>query len=457
MQTANPQITGTSHGQQSREAHPGTIAPGPLKIARIDASEQLKRILDDPARAVTEHSVIIPMSGVLSGAPARGRIDRGTGIGRGGGSSGGTASDSPTPANPGSDTTPANGSGAVIAVANVHLLFWGDAWLSSTTQPSMTDVIAAVTTLLSGPFLGDLRQYGVKHAQVADTAVVGLGLNPTPPANITADDALTLVAALIREGLLPTLTNAPEYSEVFGLITPSTPAAPNTWGFGGFHNYGADAQGKNIYFFVVGSAGSITDGITIGVSHELVECCTDPDFNEIKFSNSGENEIADICEDQTGYVNGVHAQKYWSQTEKACVLPTQPNATGPTGSNRVLNLAAKVTINAGGKSAKSATFDVTRVVTVNNNQTSAVAVVTTPAVNTLSANIVLDFTWNADFSVSVSFSSGFFLGLNSVTSYKNSFKLQPGATEFYSVDHEIDNNTDTCTITFNVNNTIAAT
>ena len=449
--TAN-QPSASSFGKHHSSSTPAEPPDAPKSVRHVDATALAKRILDDPARVIPSGAVLVPMSGEVSGTPERGRIDRGRGLVGGGGPVRGAPSDSPTPANPGSETTPANGNGAVIAVANVHVLFWGDAWLSASTQPAMSDVTTALTALVSGPFLRDLKQYGVRHAQIADSYVVDLGLTSAPPVNFTQADCVTLISLLISEGILPALTDAGAYQEVFALLPPPVPDAPNSWGFTGFHNYGTNAQGRKIFYLVVNSSGSITNGITVGMSHELVECCTDPDFNEIKFSNSGENEICDVCEDQTGYVNGVEVQKYWSDSEKACVLPTQPSAVGPAGSDRVLNLSATITIKSGSGNPKLETYDFSRVVTVNNNQKSAVAIVTTPGVNTLSANIVLDFAWNADFSVDVNFSSAFFLGLNSITGYSNSFSLQPGYTEFYTVGHEIDNNTDTCAINFSVNN-----
>jgi hypothetical protein len=449
-----PTIAATSFGKSLpgnsiAKADSGNVrAP----IREIDASLIVQRILKSRAEPKADDVIIMPMSGELSGKLARGRIDHGLGGGIGGRKN----SDDPSPANPGSDTTPNNGNGAVIADANIHLLFWGDAWLSGSTQPTMSSVSDAFVSLLGGPFLGRLRQYGVEHAQIADSAVVNLGLNTAAPTNFTHADCVTLVEALISEGLLPTLTNAPGFNEVFALILPSAPGSGGGWSFSGFHNYAANSQGKNVYYLAVTSTGQALDAITACFSHEIVECCTDPDFNEIKFSNSGENEIADICENQFGYVNGVNAQKYWSQNEAACVLPTKPDASGPAGSDRALDISAKVTINAGGSAPKSSTFSFSRVVAVDNNQTTAMAVLTTPAVKGLSANVVMNFSWNSDTSVSVSFSSAFFSGLNSVTSYTNSFDLKPNWTEFYTVGHEMDNNFNTCAITFNVNNNVTS-
>jgi hypothetical protein len=70
----------------------------------------------------------------------------------------------------------------------------------------MTAVIDALNALVGGPYLGRLTQYGVNHAQIADSAVVDLGLSTSAPANFTHADCVTLIEALISEGLLPALT-----------------------------------------------------------------------------------------------------------------------------------------------------------------------------------------------------------------------------------------------------------
>jgi hypothetical protein len=73
----------------------------------------------------------------------------------------------------------------------------------------------------------------------------------------------------------------------------------------------------------------------------------------------------------------------------------------------------------------------------------------------MSANIVINLTWNSDFSLSASFTSEFFHGLNPVTKGANSFTLKPDWFEYCTVGHEPAKIADTCTITFNVSNSRA--
>jgi hypothetical protein len=58
-------------------------------------------------------------------------------------------------------------------------------------------------------------------------------------------------------------------------------------------------------------------------SHELVEALSDPEGNGIQVNPTNANnwnEVGDVCQ-STGLVNGVTVQSYWSQTDKACVIP----------------------------------------------------------------------------------------------------------------------------------------
>jgi len=68
------------------------------------------------------------------------------------------------------------------------------------------------------------------------------------------------------------------------------------------------------------------DTITVSLSHELVEACTDPEDDgwTIKGRSSPSAEICDICEKTTGRVNGVLVQGYWSVQHNACIIPLAP-------------------------------------------------------------------------------------------------------------------------------------
>jgi hypothetical protein len=66
------------------------------------------------------------------------------------------------------------------------------------------------------------------------------------------------------------------------------------------------------------------DSLTPIFSHELVEACTDPEGDGIQVNprnDSNWNEIGDVC-CSTARLNGVLVQSYWSDRDKACIIPT---------------------------------------------------------------------------------------------------------------------------------------
>jgi hypothetical protein len=375
-------------------------------------------------------------------------FDQGAGTGGGGGGN----SDNPSPANDNKPHTTSNGGGNVIQNANIHLLFWGNVWNSSTTTPNVAAVVNAVDDLVNGTFFNELSQYGVRGAQVADANIIG----PDPGTDFTSQ-CPGIVLALINEGLYPAITNAAGYNELFAFILPPGVGGvtPNS-GWAGDHTFATTSAGKNVYYLWVNNDENLSD-ITAGLSHEIAESCTDPDGNEIQINprnSSNWNEISDICENQYGTVNSVTVQKYWSDSSNACVIPTKPNSPVPTGASRAVSISAKFTINTNvnTSSPQSTWFEFSRTAILDNNGTSREVVLTTPGFDAFSANVVMSIAWHNDFSIGVSFTSAFFQGVNLRSTYANTFSLPAGWWENYEVWHAINNGADKCDITFTVTN-----
>src|SRR5262245_32323291 len=61
--------------------------------------------------------------------------------------------------NPLANITVSNGGGAIIRNVPVQLLFWGSAWRTD-PNPSIYSVIDAVRSMVTGPYLSRLAQYG---------------------------------------------------------------------------------------------------------------------------------------------------------------------------------------------------------------------------------------------------------------------------------------------------------
>src|SRR4029077_20206064 len=57
-------------------------------------------------------------------------------------------------------TSTTDGGGRVLTDVEVILCFWGSAWHSNPPpSPSRTQIETAITGILTGPFMGGLRQY----------------------------------------------------------------------------------------------------------------------------------------------------------------------------------------------------------------------------------------------------------------------------------------------------------
>ena len=62
--------------------------------------------------------------------------------------------------------------GGVVRNVHVQLIFFGSAWAASTTIPSISQVTAAVQSILAGPYMSYLAQYGVSRGTLRGTTLV---------------------------------------------------------------------------------------------------------------------------------------------------------------------------------------------------------------------------------------------------------------------------------------------
>src|SRR5262245_40640693 len=98
----------------------------------------------------------------------------------------------------------------------VYLIFWGSGWTSSTT-PSTTAVTNAASTLLSGPYLSRLSQYGsgLGHAHFVKSVID----SSDPSAAVFTDaDVRKVVERAIDTGVLPD-THATANIPIYAVVT----------------------------------------------------------------------------------------------------------------------------------------------------------------------------------------------------------------------------------------------
>jgi hypothetical protein len=212
--------------------------------------------------------------------------------------------------------------GPVIPHVRLILVFWGTWWNSTSAVPSVGQMTDAVVNILTGPYMSSLSQYreiGSGFLQSSIVVSTAIGNSPaSPPASFSNTDISTLLSNMIAAGLMP--GPAADAELLYMVMLPPGVTQP---GLLGEHTY-ADFNGTNLHFGWVANGGSL-DSVTWVFSHELVESCTDPEGSAITGTGCNQGgwcEIGDVCTGNTAVINGVTVQRYWSQFDQACVVPT---------------------------------------------------------------------------------------------------------------------------------------
>jgi hypothetical protein len=105
-------------------------------------------------------------------------------------------------------------------------------------------------------------------------------------------------------------------------VTSNT--SPNFVGEHSFFSF----NNTNVHYAWVTNDGALNNFNSVPriFSHELVEACSDPEGTAIQISPANPtswNEIGDAC-NSTAFLDGVLVQSYWSQIDRACIIPTGP-------------------------------------------------------------------------------------------------------------------------------------
>ena len=220
-----------------------------------------------------------------------------------------------------SDSVSYHGGPRVQTVA-LELVFWGPAWNQVATTPSMAQITDAVSQILAGPYLYELKQYGYQSAAIHGTTVVA----SAPPSPYTYEDIANMIWNLIDQGEFPE-PDDPGGNIFFMVFMGRGTTGPA--GEGGAHGGASDYDFPwDVDEGWVGyvQAGGI-DFVTEVFSHELVEGITDPHPKDGEISwtmertLNGGNEIGDACRHSSDRLNGITVQAYWSERQKSCVIP----------------------------------------------------------------------------------------------------------------------------------------
>jgi len=227
-------------------------------------------------------------------------------------------------------TTTSNDGGAIIADVSLQLLFWGSSW-NSNPSPSIGEVVNAVNSILQGPYLSGLGQYGVGGGSLKGAWIV-TGREPNNP--FSDDDVHSIISDLIDQGSFPE-PDDPGGRNLYMFILPANVHSNNPK-HTGEHMYDTDFDLPfdidKTWFGWVTHNGTL-DSLTPIFSHELVEACTDPEGDAVQVNprnDSDWHEIGDVC-CSNARVNGVLVQSYWSDQDLACIIPTAlPEISAPS-------------------------------------------------------------------------------------------------------------------------------
>jgi hypothetical protein len=215
--------------------------------------------------------------------------------------------------------------GPVIPHVRLILVFWGAWWNTTTSVPTVGQVTDAVVNILTGPYMTSLAQYrsiGSGYLQSSVVISEAIGSSPaSPPSAFTNTEVETLLTDMLTAGLIP--GPASDSNLLYLVMMPQGASQP---GLLGEHTY-FDYNGTNLHYGWVANSGSSLGAVTWVLSHELVESVTDPEGSAVTgtgCTGSGWCEIGDVCNGNTAVVNGVTVQRYWSQFDKQCVVPSDP-------------------------------------------------------------------------------------------------------------------------------------
>lgn len=222
--------------------------------------------------------------------------------------------------------------GMVKTAVHVGLVFWGTAWGSNLTVPSMGNVINAVINILSGTYLDGLAQYrncGTNERTLQGLAYISfpIGNSPANPPNpFSEQDVQNFIWDLLRQNLIPISIFDPAH-----LICVIMPPNVNYKGtFAGNHSFLRFNEpwltNWKIHYSWVMNDGTL-NFVSSLFSHELVEAMTDPEGDGFQVSGSSKCtpnspnwcEIGDVCGGVQS-VNGVSVETYWSDNANGCIV-----------------------------------------------------------------------------------------------------------------------------------------
>jgi hypothetical protein len=252
---------------------------------------------------------------------------------------------------------------------SVNLVFSGPYWSTAQGQQDEAGMIAAAQSILSGPYLSGLTQYGSdgtayfgRNWNDATTVPLqpNLGIPSATDLNNFLQNSIDNHPAYFydlygHKHVLPPLDTDWQHAPIYVVVSDPDSSAQSPGGWNGGGGYAYLAQGilkvANIHMIWVGTNGPNgghvwLDGFTSSLSHELAETISDPDANGITVQPPPQlppsltdntdpkyvtGQIADFepASQRYGYrLNNYLVQPYWSRQDNAFIVPLGPTGTG---------------------------------------------------------------------------------------------------------------------------------
>jgi hypothetical protein len=210
----------------------------------------------------------------------------------------------------------------------VYLLFWGHDWQTrldeSTGKRRSEAFTTAVQSILDGPWMAGLRQYGVHRCAFGSSSVVGTD-PPFLPHTFDNGDVQDMIQAQIDSGADP----HPEQRgrNLYIVFMPPNTKHPDADGetIAGEHSHFLTGGNLTVTAWYAFICTNPFDETIRAFTHELAEMCTDPEDDGWKVPGGTVacSEIGDLCNSSTGSVGPVNnVEAYWSVHEAACIIPT---------------------------------------------------------------------------------------------------------------------------------------
>jgi len=213
--------------------------------------------------------------------------------------------------------------GPILTNGKVQLIFWGD-WNDPTINPSKERIENAAKNILSSEYFSKLNQYRNIQKPTYFGSVMNKSTNL--PHEIKDKDIEKVIGACIDDGSVPDFRTFDD-GQIMYMLIPTPKHRVHDVGYAYHYNFKYQENEDGVYAIYYGYKNEerTIEKLSIALAHEIAEMCTNPIDEDEGFEGSEDdedNEIADLCEDKgTGLVNGEIVEGYWSNEDKACVIP----------------------------------------------------------------------------------------------------------------------------------------